>query len=678
MTSDMESGRTTSPPQEPLLQPLTTHVGSEHTHTERITPSPSPSPPPPSLPPSPPKTSPTTTTQEKKKKKKKKKKKEKEPLTAHSKEPHNPAPILDYWPGWDILGLTLSLAILIAIVVILRTYDGQQQPTWRGVSLNTVLSWLSTVAKGCIAFPLSSGLSQLKWVWFAKRARPLSDLRVFDNASRGVYGSLELVLALRMRHFAVVGAIAVVLAVGFDPFVQNLVHYSSDLVVDTSRVSRLANATYYDTLGPLQTSFSNYFVEPTLKANIYNSIFSTDPSRPWAIPQYTCPSGNCTWDPVASLAVRALCTDITSSIQQSCIAHNDTGAMEMPYKNCTVSLPHDGAAAFYAGGIHTEAIALQVKPVTEPVVYTKHNTLLVIQRIEARAAVPEAGHYMAQDIRDDGRYVATECALELVVRSVQAQVSGSVYSERMLAEWNGVDVWYDENQGANGSSLVPEWDDRSLLGGAGGGVGNFTLFPKSQATIVQFLEPLFSGEIYSGMMSLIFRASGDQLDTSYATADVMEALLLGNITGCADVQSNRFSCAMHNVADALSKSFRDQAYINSGAEMADMALGHTQVNATIVHVRWQWLTLPVLVWMLGGATWLGAEWKTRRGKLHKWSDNPLPLLFLYREGQGGDGNGGGGANTVQGLGLSGQAYERRAKRIHARLYTDKDRAEFVE
>jgi hypothetical protein len=84
--------------------------------------------------------------------------------------------------------------------VILRKYDGQQQPAWRGVSLNTVLSWLSTAAKACIALPLTSALSQLKWVWFAKRARPLSDLKVFDNASRGVYGSVELVWALRMRY----------------------------------------------------------------------------------------------------------------------------------------------------------------------------------------------------------------------------------------------------------------------------------------------------------------------------------------------------------------------------------------------------------------------------------------------------------------------------------------------
>ncbi|CEL07066.1 hypothetical protein ASPCAL10231 [Aspergillus calidoustus] len=145
-----------------------------------------------------------------------------------------------------------------------------------------------------------------------------------------------------------------------------------------------------------------YFVEPTLKASIYNSIFSTDSSRPWAIPQYTCPSGNCTWDPVASLAVRALCADISSSIQKSCTTHDDTDT-GIPFNNCTVSLLHDGASAFYAGGMYTDAIALQVKPVTEPVVYTNHSTLPVIQRLEAIAAVPEPGHYMAQDIRDDGR-----------------------------------------------------------------------------------------------------------------------------------------------------------------------------------------------------------------------------------------------------------------------------------
>lgn len=168
----MESSRNNEGPnpENPLLQ-FSTQVGRGRPHVEQQ-PSPATS-----------STKATVPTQEK---------------TADSK-PHHSFLNIDDWWGWDILGLVLALAILIAIIVILRVYDGKQQPGWRWISLNTLLSWLSTVGKGCIAFPLSAGLSQLKWVWFAQRKRPLSDLRVFDNASRGIYGSAELLWALRMR-----------------------------------------------------------------------------------------------------------------------------------------------------------------------------------------------------------------------------------------------------------------------------------------------------------------------------------------------------------------------------------------------------------------------------------------------------------------------------------------------
>ncbi|KAJ5394216.1 uncharacterized protein N7487_011857 [Penicillium crustosum] len=569
-------------------------------------------------------------------------------------------PNIDHWWGWDILGLVLALAILIAIIVILRVYDGKQQPSWRWISLNTLLSWLSTVGKGCIAFPISAGLSQLKWVWFAQRKRPLSDLRVFDGASRGIYGSAELLWALRMRHFAVLGAIAMLLAVGFDPFIQNLVNYSPDLVVDASRISRLANTTDYSGLGPLQAAAENFYIEPTFKGNIYNSIFSTDIRRPWAIPQYMCPTGNCTWDPIASLAVRALCSDVTSSIKKTC-EHIDSP--DAPYDNCTVSLPN-GASAYYADGYKAAAIALQVQPSSQPVVYI-NATLPVIQRIQAVVPRTKEGWNIASYIRDHPRYVATECSLEPVVRSVRAYVNSSVYNETTLAEWPKAEAWKDKTKSNYGYSLLPDWN--SSLGIQPG--QNFTLFPSSHSTISLFMESLFSGKAQTDMMQLAFVPTGNQYGFSYAVADVIQAFMYGNVTGCADIENDRFVCAMRNVADAMSKSFRDQAYIDN-EQGANMVLGHTQVNVIIVHVHWQWLTLPLLVWLLGAVTWLGTEWKTHRGKLQKWSDNPLPLLFLYRDGEDSR------SDKVQGL--SNKAYERRAKSIHAQLYTKENQAALAE
>lgn len=369
-----------------------------------------------------------------------------------------------------------------------------------------------------------------------------------------------------------------------------------------------------------------------------------------------CPTGNCTWDPVASLSVRALCSNVTSSIKKTCERLENSGG---PYDNCTVSLPN-GTSAYYADGYKTEAIALQVQSSSQPIVYT-NATLPVIQRIEAVVASAEEGQNIASDIRDDPIYVATECSLEPIVRSVKAYVNSSVYNETTLAEWSEVKVWYDEQYSSNGYSLLPNWNQS--LGIHPG--QNFTLFPKSHATIRLFMKSLFSGKAQTSMMQLAFVPIGDQYGSSYATADVIEAFMYGNVTGCADTKNDRFGCAMRNVADAMSKSFRDQAYIDNGRE-ANMAVGHTQVNVIIIQVRWQWLTLPLLVWLLSAVTWLGTEWKTHRGKLQKWSDNPLPLLFLYRGGEDSR------SDEVQGL--SGQAYERRAKSIHAQLYTKENQA----
>lgn len=101
---------------------------------------------------------------------------------------------------WEILAITLSTGLLLSIVVIGTYYNDQPQPSWRYVSLNSVISWLSTLSKACVLFSISEGLGQLKWVWFAQRKRAISDIRAFDAASRGIYGSAELIWNMRARY----------------------------------------------------------------------------------------------------------------------------------------------------------------------------------------------------------------------------------------------------------------------------------------------------------------------------------------------------------------------------------------------------------------------------------------------------------------------------------------------
>jgi Protein of unknown function (DUF3176) len=102
--------------------------------------------------------------------------------------------------AWEMGGIILSAALLVALVVVLRCYEGNREPTWSHMSLNTLVAWMGTIARACILFTASQALGQLKWVWYATERRPLEDLGSFDSASRGVLGSLALIYRVRARY----------------------------------------------------------------------------------------------------------------------------------------------------------------------------------------------------------------------------------------------------------------------------------------------------------------------------------------------------------------------------------------------------------------------------------------------------------------------------------------------
>lgn len=104
---------------------------------------------------------------------------------------------LENWLLFDLFLIAMSAGALFVTIVLLRVHDGKRQPLWQVLSLNSLVSWLSTLSKGCLLIPASKSLSQLNWVWFAARPRQLLDLEDFDAASRGFLGSARLLLKLR-------------------------------------------------------------------------------------------------------------------------------------------------------------------------------------------------------------------------------------------------------------------------------------------------------------------------------------------------------------------------------------------------------------------------------------------------------------------------------------------------
>lgn len=95
---------------------------------------------------------------------------------------------------WAILG---SVASFVAMVVLLRIFDGRVVFTWNSVTLNTIVSILSLTIKATLAYVLAECMAQWKWILFAREARSLMDFERIDAATRGPLGSLRVLIRTR-------------------------------------------------------------------------------------------------------------------------------------------------------------------------------------------------------------------------------------------------------------------------------------------------------------------------------------------------------------------------------------------------------------------------------------------------------------------------------------------------
>jgi len=99
----------------------------------------------------------------------------------------------DSW-AWEIAAVILSLVMSGITVLTLILIDNKKLPDLPiGITPNTLISILTTISKSSLLFTVGQCLGQLKWVWFSRRGRPMKDMGTFDEASRGPWGSLQLI-----------------------------------------------------------------------------------------------------------------------------------------------------------------------------------------------------------------------------------------------------------------------------------------------------------------------------------------------------------------------------------------------------------------------------------------------------------------------------------------------------
>ncbi|KAF6787892.1 hypothetical protein CSOJ01_15130 [Colletotrichum sojae] len=149
--------------------------------------------------------------------------------------------------GWwqELACCCLGVASFAALVVVLQKFDGQPPPNWPlGLTINAAIAALSTISRIALAIPITEGLAQAKWAWFKKRPRPLRDFDAFEQASRGIWGSLMLVVRTNGWLLSILAAIVLNSTVATSTITQSAVTYpirNIDISLDGSAIAwRLA------------------------------------------------------------------------------------------------------------------------------------------------------------------------------------------------------------------------------------------------------------------------------------------------------------------------------------------------------------------------------------------------------------------------------------------------------
>lgn len=139
-------------------------------------------------------------------------------------------PRFGWW--WEAGGLLLASICMSLIIAILSYMDQKPLIDWKlPIQPNSLVAVFSTIAKSALLVPIADCLGQLKWVYFESvNARNLSQIQVFDEASRGPWGAFVFLSKLRRRSIpllASLAAITTILLLAFEPFAQQVIEYPS-------------------------------------------------------------------------------------------------------------------------------------------------------------------------------------------------------------------------------------------------------------------------------------------------------------------------------------------------------------------------------------------------------------------------------------------------------------------
>ncbi|KAE8379239.1 hypothetical protein BDV26DRAFT_303778 [Aspergillus bertholletiae] len=223
----------------------------------------------------------------------------------------------DHWV-LEIASCCGSAGALVGIIVFLNAYNGKPSPDWPyGITVNSILSWLVQIFTALLLEPIAACLSQARWNNLSSSGCRLSDISLYDFASRGAFGCISLIWHSKFRTSACMGALVTILAIGTGPFVQQMVTVENRLALSSEPI------TVPRTLGIIEYLDRSPSLPQEVLAAIYSAILGGTTNDNGNLTQLSiapnCPTGECEVPSFRSLAACSTCTDLTDLISTSCM-----------------------------------------------------------------------------------------------------------------------------------------------------------------------------------------------------------------------------------------------------------------------------------------------------------------------------------------------------------------------
>lgn len=498
-----------------------------------------------------------------------------------------------FWWWQELVSIIASFGCIVAVIIILRMVQDKPTDQWTFfISLNATIAALITAAKSTAMLSVAACISQWKWAYFRSKRRRLADLDIIEEASRGPYGSVQMLTKVTWG-LGTLGAVVTIVALGIDTFAQQVI--SNEPVTRWTDDGTASFGLAHSYNGSARTLVDNapggsgkpwepdpYTIDSSMQGAVFKAFYNLETPD-----LFNCTS-NCTWDQsYTSLGFSMGCTNVTQDTYRTRNCTDYSNGTHI----CDMTTP--GGVSFSTG----EA-------------YTAWSTVLVIQAATTYDigfnntfdTDPVSPTFMRFAIfRKPSDYVKYDATVE---ETLECDLSFAAYTYS-----NVTSLGNDFNFG--NVEVTPLDNGSFVSSGDADGRASYIVFNTSGL-------PDFTVSMWD-LGALLYFFPSDHFSGKLATGEGPATYSAGITPGVWSPGRN-----ISQVLDKMAVGMTNQLRSSYNAT----ARGLTASSVVLVRVQWPWLALPFAVVLAAAVLLLAEMVQSRRSRnISLWKSSSTALIY---------------------------------------------------